>query len=341
PTPSPVDAYWLGRATDLVDWIKAPTQGGAFSFHHPVSIRWFEDGVLNITTTCVDRHAAATPDRVAFFYEGEAETHRQTITYRQLQDEVCRFANVLKTLGVGKGDRVVIYMPMIPQAVYAMLACARIGAVHSVVFGGFSAHALHTRIMDCGAKLVITADGGMRGGKVIPLKAAVDEAIPETPVQHVLVVRHLGQAIPWTVGRDHDYGDLQKAASPVCEPEPMKAEDPLFILYTSGSTGTPKGVVHTCGGYLVYAAHTMQTVFDPKASDVFWCTADVGWITGHSYIVYGPLSMGVTQVLFEGVPTWPDASRRWQMVDRYGVTIFYTAPTAIRTLMRLGLDPLN
>ena len=339
--PSPMNAYWLGRATALVDWIKAPTQGGIFSFHNPVSIRWFEDGVLNITTTCVDRHAATTPDRVAFFYEGEDETQRQTITYGQLQDHVCRFANSLKVLGVAKGDRVVIYMPMIPQAVYAMLACARIGAVHSVVFGGFSANALHTRIMDCGAKVVITADGGMRGGKVIALKAAVDEAIPETPVQHVVVVRHLGQDIPWTAGRDHDYGDLQKAAAPVCEPEPMKAEDPLFILYTSGSTGTPKGVVHTCGGYGVYAAHTMQTVFDPQASDVFWCTADVGWITGHSYIVYGPLSMGTTQVLFEGVPTWPDASRWWQMVDRYGVTIFYTAPTAIRTLMRLGLDPLN
>jgi len=338
---SPVDAYWLDRATDLVDWIKTPTQGGAVSFHTPVSIRWFQDGILNVTTTCVDRHAAATPDRVAFFYEGEDEAQRQTITYRQLKDEVCRFANSLKALGVAKGDRVVIYMPMIPQAVYAMLACARIGAVHSVVFGGFSAHALHTRIMDCGAKVIITADGGMRGGKGIALKAAVDEAIPETLVQHVVVVRHLGQDIPWAAGRDHDYADLQKAASPICDPEPMKAEDPLFILYTSGSTGTPKGVLHTCGGYLVYAAHTMQTVFGAKETDVFWCTADVGWITGHSYIVYGPLSMGTTQVLFEGVPTWPNASRWWQMVDRYGVTIFYTAPTAIRTLMRLGLDPLN
>ncbi len=338
---SPVDAYWLDRATDLVDWIKAPTRGGAFSFRPPVSIGWFDDGVLNVTTTCVDRHAAATPDRVAFFFEGDDPHHTRRITYQQLKDDVCRFANILKGLGVEKGDRVIIYMPMIPETVYAMLACARMGAVHSVVFGGFSAHALQSRIVDSGAKVVITADGGLRGGKVIPLKAAVDEAVPGTAVQHVLVVPHLGQEIALVPGRDHDYAALQQTASVMCDPEPMKAEDPLFILYTSGSTGTPKGVLHTCGGYLVYAAHTVQTVFDPKEDDVFWCTADVGWITGHSYIVYGPLARGASQVLYEGVPTWPNASRWWQMVDRYGVTIFYTAPTAIRTLMRLGQDPLN
>ena len=340
------EAFWAKQARERLTWIKPFTQVKDTSFDaNDLHVRWFADGQLNVSANCLDRHLQKRPDQTAILWEPDDpnEPHRM-LSYRELHERVCRFANALKRLGVQKGDRVTIYMPMIPQTVTAMLACARIGAVHSVVFGGFSPEALKGRIEDCGSKVVITADEGVRGGKKIPLKANVDEAIAGlkgTKVDAVVVVRRTGGKINWVEGRDHWYYDLKSAASPVCPPEPMSAEDPLFILYTSGSTGKPKGVLHTTGGYLLHASITHQYVFDYRDGDVFWCAADVGWVTGHSYIVYGPLANGATSVMFEGVPTYPDASRLWQVVDKHGVNIIYMAPTAIRALMREGDGPVK
>ena len=333
------DAYWLAQAGRL-DWNRAPTVAGDWSWdQEDLSIRWYADGVLNASVQCLDRHLTARGQQTAILWEGDDPSVSAAITYAEAHEEVCRMGNALRARGVSKGDRVILYMPMVPEAAYAMLACARIGAIHSVVFGGFSPEALASRIDDCGARAVITADEGRRGGKAIALKASVDAAIERarTPVDTVLTVRVTGGDIAWEEARDVWWHAARKDASPDCAPEPMDAEDPLFILYTSGSTGKPKGVVHTTGGYMVWAALTHEAVFgvDP-ASDVYWCTADVGWITGHSYIVYGPLANGCTTVMFEGVPTWPDASRMWQVVEKHAVTHLYTAPTAIRALMREG-----
>lgn len=333
--------FWLKQANAL-DWITPPTLAGHCSFSSPVTIRWFEDGILNACYNCVDRHLPESADSPAFIWEADEPGYAQTISYLTLHHAVCRTANILKKLGIQKGDRVVIYMPMIPQVVYAMLACARIGAVHSVVFGGFSAAALADRIADCGAKLVITADEGKRGGKIIPLKQNVDAALHTLPdAIDVLVIRHTHAAIAWDNKRDHDYHTHYDTVSDDCPPEPMRAIDPLFILYTSGSTGKPKGIVHSCGGYLVYAHFSFKHVFEATQNDIFWCSADVGWITGHSYVVYGPLTSGVTSVLFEGVPHYPAYDRFWKIIDTHQVTHFYTAPTAIRALMKQGDDYLN
>ena len=335
------DEFW-GEQAGILDWHRVPTRIRNTSFVPPVTIRWFEDGSLNACVNCVDRHLPRRGDATALIWEGDTPGETRAVTYRALHEQVCRLANVLKSRGVGRGDTVAIYMPMIPEAVFAMLACARIGAVHSVVFGGFSASSLRDRILDCQARLVITADEGRRGGKIIPLKANVDEALAGCPdVSTVLVARRTGGRVTWKDDRDL-WLDAQTAlADPVCAAEEMAAEDPLFILYTSGSTGKPKGVVHTTGGYLVYAALTHRMVFDHQAGDVYWCTADIGWITGHSYVVYGPLANGATSLIFEGIPTWPDSSRCWDIVDRHGVTIFYTAPTAIRAVMRDGDEPVT
>ena len=300
-------------------------------------IEWFGDGVLNVSANCLDRHLAARGEGIAIIWEGDNPTDQRRITYRQLHADVCRMANVLRSYGAEKGDRVTIYLPMIPEAAVAMLACARIGAIHSVVFGGFSADAIAGRIQDCDSRLVITADEGMRAGKAVPLKANVDEAVAQCPgVETVLVIAHTGTKVPMLAGRDVAYANAATSASLTCEPEPMGAEDPLFILYTSGSTGKPKGVLHTGGGYLLYAAMTHEIVFDYRPGEVFWCTADVGWVTGHSYVVYGPLANGATVLMFEGVPNWPTASRIWEVVDRHQVTTIFTAPTALRALMREG-----
>ena len=324
--------------------MRAPTRIKDVSFD-PANfrIRWYEDGELNVTVSCLDRQLAKRAEKTALLFEGDDPSASRRITYRELHEQVCRFGNALRRLGVKKGDRVTIYMPMIPEAAVAMLASARIGAIHSVVFGGFSPESLAGRIGDCASTIVITADEGVRGGKRIPLKANVDEAIASHGlfVQSVVVVRRAGQGGEWVEGRDHRYEDLLAAESAVCEPERMNAEDPLFILYTSGSTGMPKGVLHTCGGYLVYANFTFACVFDYREDDIYWCTADVGWVTGHSYIVYGPLSNGATSLMFEGVPNYPDSSRFWRVVDKHKVTIFYTAPTAIRALMRDGDAPVK
>ena len=298
--------------------------------------------MLNASANCIDRHLESRGDRTAILWEGDDPGDSRAISYRELHEEVCRFANVLKAHGVEKGDRITIYMPMIPQAAYAMLACARIGAVHSVVFGGFSPDSIANRITDCGSTVVITADEGVRGGKTFALKASVDKALEQAEgVRTVLVVRRTGKAVAMTEGRDFAYEAEAAKVSADCPPEPMRAEDPLFILYTSGSTGKPKGVLHTTGGYLFWAAYTHETVFDYRDGEVFWCTADVGWVTGHSYIVYGPLANGATTLMFEGVPTWPDSSRFWQVIDKHKVNIFYTAPTAIRALMREGDGPVK
>jgi acetyl-CoA synthetase len=305
-------------------------------------VKWFEDGTLNVSANCIDRHLPHKANDTAIIFEGDDPSVSRHITYGQLHEEVCRFANVLKDQGVANGDRVTIYMPMIPEAAYAMLACARIGAIHSVVFGGFSPDSLAGRIEDCGSTCVITADEGVRGGKPIPLKANVDEAIKrlgdKSPVQSVVVIKRTGAKVAMKADRDVWYDHARAKASKICPPEEMNAEDPLFILYTSGSTGKPKGVLHTTGGYLVWASMTHEIVFDYKPGDVFWCTADVGWVTGHSYVVYGPLANGATTVMFEGIPTWPDASRFWKTIDKHNVTIFYTAPTALRALMGAGDD---
>ena len=333
------NAYW-GEIGRRIDWLKPFTQVKDVSFRvEDFRIRWYADGALNVSANCLDRHLATRADQTAILWEGDDPKDSRRVSYRELHAEVCRFANALATLGVSKGDRITIYMPMIPEAAVAMLACARLGAVHSIVFGGFSPESLASRIQDCGSKLVITADEGLRGGRKVPLKANVDAAFAthDLPsVEKVIVVRRTGAPIAWHEGRDLRYEALLAAAGTECAPVAVGAEDPLFILYTSGSTGKPKGVLHTSGGYLVYAAHTFETVFDVRAGDVYWCTADVGWVTGHSYVVYGPLAAGATTVMFEGIPNWPDPGRCWDLIDRHGVTIFYTAPTAIRALMREG-----
>jgi len=333
------DDFWRHHGY-RIDWIKPFTTVKNTSYDpHNVDIRWYEDGTLNVCANCVDRHLAARGDQVAILWEGDEPDMDLKITYRQLHERVCRFANVLKKLGVKKGDRVTIYLPMIPEAAYAMLACARIGAIHSVVFGGFSPDALAGRITDCESNLVITADEGVRGGRTIPLKANTDKALTDAPsVQNVLVVKRTNADVPWTEGRDVWLHEEMEQVSADCPPEEMSAEDPLFILYTSGSTGKPKGVLHTSGGYLVHTSMTHQYVFDYKDGDIYWCTADVGWVTGHSYIVYGPLANGATTLMFEGVPNYPSASRFWDVIDKHGVNIFYTAPTAIRALMGAGND---
>ncbi len=331
------DAFW-GEHGKRLDWIKPYTKVKNTTFGPgDVSIKWFEDGVLNVTANCIDRHLETRGDQVAIIWEGDDPSVDKKITYKQLHSEVSRFANVLKGMGVAKGDRITLYMPMIPEAAYAMLACARIGAVHSVVFGGFSPDSLAGRLPDCDSKLVIPADEGLRGAKVIPLKVNTDAALEKCGGDvKTLVIRHTGGDVNMQAGRDIWYDEAVAGVSDDCPPEPMNAEDPLFILYTSGSTGQPKGVLHTTGGYLVYAAMTHQYVFDYHDGDIYWCTADVGWITGHSYIVYGPLANGATTLMFEGVPNYPDASRFWQVCDKHQVNIFYTAPTAIRALMGAG-----
>jgi acetyl-CoA synthetase len=332
------DGFWLDLARRL-DWHRFPTQAGDWSFDQAdFRIRWYADGQLNLSVNCLDRQLAARGDKTALIFEADQPGEGRALTYRQLYEETCRFANLLKSYDVGRGDRVMIYMPMIPEAAAAMLACARIGAVHSVCFGGFSPESLAGRIADCGAKAVITADEGVRGGKIIPLKVNVDAALDMQLVETVIVVTRTGNDVPMKKGRDVLYSAVREALATDCEPEVMDAEDPLFILYTSGSTGKPKGVVHTTGGYAVWAAATFDWVFQPQASDIFWCTADVGWITGHTYVVYGPLMNGATSVMFDGVPNYPDFGRFWETIDRLGVTLFYTAPTAIRALEREGDD---
>jgi len=336
------DSYWR-RVAGRLDWIKPFSTVKEVSFkREDFNIRWFADGVLNVSVNCVDRHLPERADQVAIIWESDDPAVYDVLTYAQLHAEVCRMANVLKAKGVKKGDRVTIYLPMIPAAAVSMLACARIGAVHSVVFGGFSPDSIAGRIQDCDSKVVITADEGMRGGKVVPLKRNVDEALTECPgVTDVIVVRRTRAEVPMTPGRDAFYGDLKASVSDHCDPEPMGAEDPLFILYTSGSTGKPKGVLHTTGGYLTWAAHTHELVFDYRPGEVFWCTADIGWVTGHSYVVYGPLANAATTVIFEGTPNYPSDSRFWEVVDKHKVEIFYTAPTAIRALMREGDAPVQ
>ncbi|MBH0003730.1 acetate--CoA ligase [Pseudoalteromonas sp. SWYJZ12] len=335
------ESFWREHGKRL-DWSTPYTKVKNTSFDKGhINIKWYEDGYLNASYNCIDRHLKTKADKTALIWEGDSPSQSENITYQQLHDEVAKFANGLKKLGVQKGDRVAIYMPMTPQAVYAMQACARIGAIHSVVFGGFSPSAIADRIRDSGAKIVITSDEGRRAGNCVPLKANVDEAVAQesvTSIEHVIVHQLTGGEVDWN---EHDiwWHDLVADLPAKCEPEPMNAEDPLFILYTSGSTGQPKGVVHTTGGYLVYSSMTHEYVFDLKEDDVYWCSADVGWITGHSYIAYGPLVNGCTQVLFEGVPTYPTAGRMGEIVDKHGVTILYTAPTAIRALMAKGDEP--
>jgi acetyl-CoA synthetase len=330
------EAFWR-EESGRIEWIKPWTQLSRCSFDEAdFGIEWFADGTLNVSANCLDRHLAEHGDTVAIIWEGDDPAQQRKLTYRELHGEVCAMANALKGLGTQRGDRVTIYLPMIPEAAVAMLACARIGAIHSVVFGGFSPEALAGRIQDCDSRLVITADGGMRGGKQVPLKANVDAALASCPsVEAVLVVCHVGNEVASVAGRDHWWHDVRGEGAD-CPPEEMGAEDPLFILYTSGSTGKPKGVLHTTGGYLTWAAMTHHYVFDYRPGEVYWCAADVGWVTGHSYVVYGPLANGATVVMFEGVPNWPDFSRFWQIVDRHQVNIFYGAPTALRALMREG-----
>jgi acetyl-CoA synthetase len=334
--------FWAGEAR-RIHWFKPPTKINNTSFDpHDVSIKWFEDGTTNVAYNCIDRHLKTRGDQVAIIWEGDDPNIDKKITYRQLHDEVCRFANILRNRNVKKGDRVTIYLPMIPEATYAMLACARIGAIHSVVFGGFSPDSLAGRIEDCKSTVVITADEGIRGGRKIPLKANTDAAIAKVGgVDHVIVVRHTGGAVDMKPGRDVYYDEIAKTVPADCPCEPMGAEDPLFILYTSGSTGKPKGVLHTTGGYLTFVAMTHQYVFDYHDGDIYWCTADVGWVTGHSYIVYGPLANGATTLMFEGVPNYPTTSRFWEVIDKHKVNTFYTAPTAIRALMQAGDAPVK
>ena len=339
------DGFWMKHG-QRIDWFKPYTKVKNTSFDGKVSIKWFEDGVTNVAYNCIDRHLDRRGDQVAIIWEGDNPYDDKKITYRQLYEEVCRLANAMKARGVRKGDRVTLYLPMIPEAAYAMLACARIGAVHSIVFGGFSPDALADRIVGCRSHFVITADEGLRGGRKVPLKHNVDLAVEVAEregveVDTVMVVRRTAGKIEWFEDRDVWYHEAIGDEKPECKPARMKAEDPLFILYTSGSTGKPKGVLHTTGGYLVYASMTHQYVFDCQEGDIYWCTADVGWVTGHSYIVYGPLCNGATTLMFEGVPSYPDASRFWDVVDKHAVTIFYTAPTAIRALMGAGVSFVN
>ncbi|MBO6554728.1 MAG: acetate--CoA ligase [Roseitalea sp.] len=339
------EGFW-SKHGQRIDWFKPYTKVKNTSFTGKVAIKWFEDGVTNVSYNCIDRHLEKRGDQVAIIWEGDNPYDDKKITYRELHDEVCRLANAMKARGVKKGDRVTLYLPMIPEAAYAMLACARIGAVHSIVFGGFSPDALADRIVGCESSFVITADEGLRGGKKVPLKHNVDLAVEVAEregveVDTVMVVRRTAGKIEWFSDRDVWYHEAVSEQKPECKPARMKAEDPLFILYTSGSTGKPKGVLHTTGGYLVYASMTHQYVFDCQDGDIYWCTADVGWVTGHSYIVYGPLCNGATTLMFEGVPSYPDASRFWDVVDKHKVTIFYTAPTAIRALMGAGVSFVN
>ena len=336
------DAFW-GEHGKRIDWISPYTKvKNTLYSKEDVSIKWYEDGTLNACVNCIDRHLEARGDDIAIIWEGDEPDQDAKITYRQLYEEVCRFANVLKQQGVGKGDRVTIYMPMIPEAAYAMLACARIGAIHSVVFGGFSPDALAGRIQDCDSSCVITADEGIRGGRKIPLKANTDAALEQCPgVSSVVVVARTQGDVDMVAGRDIWYHEVKDTVDADCPPEEMSAEDPLFILYTSGSTGKPKGVLHTTGGYMVYASMTHEYVFDYKRGEIFWCTADVGWVPGHTYIVYGPLANGATTMMFEGVPNYPDNSRFWNVCDKHQVNIFYTAPTALRALMREGEAPVK
>ena len=335
------EGFWAEHGK-RIDWIKPYTKVKNTTFDGTVDIRWFEDGVLNASANCIDRHLEKRGDQTAIIWEGDDPSESRDITYRDLHEQVCRMANVLKARGVAKGDRVTIYMPMIPEAAYAMLACVRIGAVHSVVFGGFSPDSLRDRVIDCDSKVVITADEGLRGGRRVGLKKNTDAALESAPDVHtVVVVRRTGGEIAWTEGRDIWFHEEAGKVSADCPPEPMNAEDPLFILYTSGSTGKPKGVLHTTGGYLVYASMTHQYVFDYHEGDVYWCTADVGWVTGHSYILYGPLANGAKTLMFEGVPTYPSASRHWEIIDKHKVNIYYTAPTGIRALMREGEGPVK
>ena len=338
------EGFWREHGR-RVDWIRPYSRISDVSYDaEDLHIRWFADGALNVAANCLDRHLTTRGEQTAIIWEGDEPGDDARITYRELHESVCRLGSALRAQGVSKGDRVTIYMPMIPEAAVAMLACARIGAIHSVVFGGFSPEALRGRIEDCESTVVITADEGVRGGRRVPLKANVDAALAadgETGVETVVVVRRTGADIGWQHGRDHWYEHITRAADPYCPAEPMNAEDPLFILYTSGSTGKPKGVLHTSGGYLVFASLTHRYVFDYHDGDIYWCTADVGWVTGHSYIVYGPLANGATTLMFEGVPTYPDSSRFWQVVDKHEVNIFYTAPTAIRALMAEGEAPVR
>ena len=338
------ETFWAEHGK-RIDWIKPFSKVKDVNFDaSDLHIRWFYDGTLNVAANCLDRHLAERGDQTAIIWEGDEPDQDARISYRELHEKVCRLGNALRDMGVARGDVVTIYMPMIPEAAVAMLACARIGAVHSVVFGGFSPEALAGRIEDCGSKWVITADEGVRGGKKIPLKANVDTALGlpgGASVKKTVVVRRTGGDVDWSEGRDHWYQDITEAASSDCPPEEMGAEDPLFILYTSGSTGKPKGVLHTQGGYLVHASMTHEYCFDYRDGEIYWCTADVGWVTGHSYIVYGPLANGATTLMFEGVPNYPDMGRFWQVCDKHGVNIFYTAPTAIRALMREGEDPVK
>jgi acetyl-CoA synthetase len=337
------EEFW-GYHGKRIDWIKpfAKVKNTCFDPGR-IAIKWFEDGTTNVAMNCIDRHLATRGDQTAIIWEGDDPDESRKITYRQLHDQVCRFANVLKNHGVAKGDTLTIYLPMIPEAAYAMLACARIGAVHSIVFGGFSPDALAGRIEGCKSKIVITADEGLRGGRKVPLKVNADEAAKKAGgiVKTMIVVKRTGGPIDWVDGRDVWYEDETAKASTVCAPAEMNAEDPLFILYTSGSTGAPKGVVHTTGGYLVFASMTHQYVFDYHDGDIYWCTADVGWVTGHSYIVYGPLANGATTLMFEGIPNYPSMSRFWEVIDKHQVNIFYTAPTAIRSLMGAGEGPVK
>ncbi|HEX2582082.1 MAG TPA: acetate--CoA ligase [Dongiaceae bacterium] len=332
------EGFWREQGKSLF-WHRPYTKVKDVDFHPPVRIRWFEDGALNVAVNCIDRHLPARAQQTAILWEGDDPTQSRHITYQELSEQVGRLGNVLRRHGVKKGDRVTIYMPMIPEAAYAMLACARIGAIHSVVFGGFSAEALAGRIQDCGSALIITADEGVRGGRKVALKANVDKAAAHCPsLKTCLVVKRTGSGIGWQDGRDYWLEEEMAGVSAECAPEIMNAEDPLFILYTSGSTGQPKGVLHTSAGYLLYVAMTHRYVFDYREGEVYWCTADIGWVTGHSYILYGPLANGATTLMFEGVPTYPDASRFWQVCEKHRVNIFYTAPTAIRALMREGPD---
>jgi acetyl-CoA synthetase len=335
------DAFWAEQADQFVTWTRKWRRVQEFDYHK-AHIRWFEGARLNVAYNCLDRHLARRADQTAILWESDDPKEHLAITYRELHARVCRMANALKAFGVRKGDRVSIYLPMIPETAVAMLACARIGAIHSVVFGGFSPESLRGRILDSDCRIVITADEGLRGGRRVPLKANTDEALAGCPnVHHVIVVRRTGGDIGWVEGRDHWYHEVCQKAAPDCPVEDMDAEDPLFILYTSGSTGQPKGVLHTSGGYLLYVAMTHKLVFDYRDGEVHWCSADVGWVTGHSYIVYGPLANGATSLMFEGVPTYPDPGRFWQIIDKHKVNIFYTAPTALRALMGLGDEPVK
>jgi len=338
------EGFW-GEHGKRIDWIKPYKTVKNVSYDaKDLYIKWYEDGTLNVAANCLDRHLEKRGDQTAIIFEGDDPNVSEHITYRDLHERTCRFANALKSMGVAKGDRVVIYLPMIPEAAVAMLACARIGAIHSIVFGGFSPEALAGRVEDCGAKVVITSDEGLRGGRSVPLKRNADEALSHPGVKSVekmVVVKHTGKDVAWNDARDVWYHEVCEAASTDCPPTEVNAEDPLFVLYTSGSTGKPKGVLHTSGGYLVYASMTHEYVFDYHEGDIYWCTADVGWVTGHSYIVYGPLANGATTLMFEGVPSYPDASRFWQVCEKHKVNIFYTAPTAIRALMREGESFVN